>query len=164
MPKKDVLKVEFERVFDSYAFRISYQNTEILERGEFNDKELGVFSRVSPAFDIIDNKVVELFLRGNKEQYDKRIMICTKEEKQLIEEKVRQINEKYGIIEDWTPEIGEEMYYISFFSIPSNCKINKMIYINNINIDDNMFRTKEIAEECLKKIVEVMKEYRNKEV
>lgn len=38
-----------------------------------------------------------LFIRGGDEEGDDIITICSSEEKTLIEEKVKAINEKYGI-------------------------------------------------------------------
>ena len=142
MPKKDVLKVEFVKVFeDYYAFRVSYQNTEVLERGIFIDTALGVCSITLPDYIKVNDKEIVLFLQGIEEQDDNRVLLCTEEEKYLIERKVRQINSKYGIEDDWIPEQEDEYYCIHLYYVPE-----------------------EIAKKCFKKIVEVMKEYRNKEV
>ena len=57
-----------------------------------------------------------LFIRGGDEEGDGIISICTAEEKALIEEKVKAINEKYGIKKRWRAGIEEEYYlmYLDF--------------------------------------------------
>ena len=38
--REDVLKIEFHPVFDKWAWRIIYQNEDVLKRGEFYDEDL----------------------------------------------------------------------------------------------------------------------------
>ena len=105
MEKETVLEIEFMPVFDKWAWRIKKQNEEILIRNEFIDKELNVESFRSPEFISLKNK---LFIRGSAKSWDDIISICNQEEKTLIEEKVKAINEKYGIKKRWRAEYGEE--------------------------------------------------------
>ena len=51
-----------------------------------------------------------LFIRGGDEEGDDIITICSSEEKELIEEKVKAINEKYGIKKRWRAEKFKEYY------------------------------------------------------
>lgn len=37
MIKEDILKIEYEPIFDGYAVKITYQNHDIIKRGNFND-------------------------------------------------------------------------------------------------------------------------------
>ena len=53
-----------------------------------------------------------LFIRGGDEEGDDIITICSSEEKELIEEKVKAINEKYGIKKRWRAENEGYYYYI----------------------------------------------------
>lgn len=94
MKKETVLEIEFQPVFDKWAWKITKQNEEILIRNEFIDKELNVESLRSPDFLFLTNK---LFLRGDVKSQDDNISFCNQEEKALIEIKVKAINEKYGI-------------------------------------------------------------------
>ena len=107
MEKENVLEIKFMPVFDKWAWRITKQNEEILERNNFKDKELNVESFRSPEFFSLKNK---LFIRGSVKSWDDIISICTTEEKALIEEKVKAINEKYGIKKRWRAGIKEEYY------------------------------------------------------
>ena len=78
MKKEKVLEIEFQPVWDKWAWTITKQNEKILERNVLNK--------------------------------DNDIQICTSEEKTLIEEKVKSINEKYGIKKRWRAE-KDEIYY-----------------------------------------------------
>lgn len=89
--EETVLQIEYTPVYDKYAVRISYQDEEVLCRNEFEDTEIGVSSVCNPAlhFGI-------LYIKGFSEKNDDRIIIATKEELDIIKEKVKRINEKYG--------------------------------------------------------------------
>ena len=152
--KKDVLKVEFEKVFDKWGCRIVYQNFDILERFKFRDGNINV----SSLFSIEYNKDKDIFyILGNNEKEDNKIIIIDDEDKKVIEHKVKLINEKYGIEKRWRAEKGKEYYYManSNFSIKTD-------FENNDSIDDtrykigNYFRTKELAESKLKEIKELL--------
>ena len=115
MEKEKVLEIEFMPVWDKWAWRIIKQNEEILKRNNFKDEELNVESFRSPEFLSLANK---LFIKGSAESRDDDINICNQEEKALIEEKVKAINEKYVIKKRWRAENGEIYYYINeFFEI-----------------------------------------------
>lgn len=110
MEKETILEIEFQPVFDKWAWKITKQNEEILERKEFLDKELNVESFCYPEFLSLKNK---LYIRGSKKSLDDNISICNQEEKVLIEEKVKNINEKYGIKKRWRAKYGYCYYYIN---------------------------------------------------
>lgn len=115
MEKENVLEIEFQPVFDKWAWRITKQNEEILGRNVFKDEELNVESFESPEFRKTENK---LFIKGYIRTYEHNIQICTAEEKALIEEKVKAINEKYGIKKRWRGKYNEIYCYIDeFFEI-----------------------------------------------
>lgn len=145
MEKENVLEIEFKELWDNnFAWRVTKQNEEILGRNVFKDEELNVESFESPEFRKAESK---LFIKGYVRTYDHNIQICTAEEKALIEEKVKAINEKYGIKKRWRAEEDNEYYYIdSEFSIRSD-NDNYVISDNNKYMNGNYFRTKEQAEE-----------------
>ena len=146
MEKENVLEIEFQPVWDKWAWRITKQNEEILKRNNFKDEELNVESFESQEFRKMGIKSV-LFIRGYSKKGDNDIQICTTEEKALIEEKVKAINEKYGDKKRWRAEEDNEYYYIdSEFSIRSD-NDNYVISDNNKYMNGNYFRTKEQAEE-----------------
>lgn len=91
--KETVLEVEFVDVFDGYkAWRIVKQDDEIFKRGFFIDKEIEVHSYDYP-FLYQDNTFA---IRGTNTEKDSAPEICTNEQANIIKEKVRLINEKYG--------------------------------------------------------------------
>ena len=97
--REDVLKIEFQPVFDKWAWKITYQNEDVLKRGIFVDEEICVESVKLPSFDLDI-----LFLKGDFREEDDKINLCTTEEKVIIKEKVRAINKKYGIYKPWRAE------------------------------------------------------------
>ena len=110
MEKENVLEIEFKELWDNnFAWRVTKQNEEILGRNVFKDEELNVESFESPEFRKAESK---LFIKGYVRTYDHNIQICTAEEKALIEEKVKAINEKYGIKKRWRAENEGYYYYI----------------------------------------------------
>lgn len=153
MEKEEVLEIEFKELWDNnFAWKIVKQNEEILKRNEFIDKELNVESFRLPEFLSLKNK---LYIRGSEKRRDNDIQICTAEEKTLIEEKVKAINEKYGIKKRWRAEEDNEYYYIdSEFSIRSDTD-NYVTLDNNKYMNGNYFKTKKDAEEY----VEYIKKY-----
>lgn len=115
MEKEKVLEIVFMPIWDKWAWKITKQNEEILERKEFLDKELNVESFCYPEFLSLKNK---LYIRGSEKSQDDNISICNQEEKELIVEKVKAINEKYGIKKRWRAG-NKESYYLMYpdFSI-----------------------------------------------
>lgn len=107
MEKEKVLEVEFQEVFDKVAWRITYQNEDVLSR-DFEDREIGVKNVGAPFFDYNG-----LCLKGRNEQGDDRILLVDKEEAEIIKQRVDTINEKYGIPKRWRANIGERYFYIT---------------------------------------------------
>lgn len=107
MDKEKVLEIEFQEVFDKVAWRVTYQNEDVLQRNRFEDRELRVRSCMEPS-----NDSEFLFLRGDLINKDIKVCIATKEEAEIIKQKVDAINEKYGIPKRWRAKKGEVYYYI----------------------------------------------------
>jgi hypothetical protein len=144
MEKETVLEIEFMPIWEKWAWRVIKQDEEILKRNEFIDKELNVESFRSPEFLSLKNK---LFIRGNEKRWDDNISICNQEEKALIEEKVKAINEKYGIKKRWRAEKGSYYYFIDH-ELEINDKIDDQYKFDNEMYENgNYFQTTEEAEE-----------------
>ena len=143
MEKETVLEIEFQPVWDKWAWTITKQNEEILERNVFKDKELNVESFESPEFRKTESK---LFIKGYAKKDDSNIQICTTEEKEIIEIKVKSINEKYGIKKRWRAKYNEIYCYIDeFFEI-------KTVYEREIEKDNERYKVGnyfEIGKEAL---------------
>lgn len=157
MEIENVLELEYQEVFgDKVAIRVAYQNDNVLKRGDFVDLYIGVESRDFPdfRFDITH-------IRGIRLDSDNEVSLVSKEKAEQIKEKVRKINEKYGIRKRWRAKEGE--YY---FTITSTCGVFEISKTREFNdyIDDknyeskNYFKTKEDAKETLEKIRQIFKE------
>jgi hypothetical protein F3_00887 len=144
MEKETVLEIEFQPVWDKWVWKIIKQNEDILERNVFKDEELNVESFRSPEFLSLQKK---FFIKGSEKSRDDDISICNQEEKALIEEKVKAINEKYGITKRWRAEKGKIYYYIdSVLDISISTEYHYAL--DNVCYErGNYFRTKEEAEE-----------------
>ena len=153
--KEEVLKIESQEVFDSVAFRIVYQNEEILKRGEFKDYKINVFSIVRIGYH--DNC---FYIRGSKKDSDSGAFVVSKEQFKEIENKVKLINEKYGIEKKWRAERGEKYFYVRY-NFEVNCFIDNYSNTDNKTYKaGNYFKTKEEAEkvaEQFKKVIENVK-------
>ena len=118
MEKETVLEIEFQPVFDRWAWRISKQDEDILPRGNFEDTNLKVATDYKPEY---KKEINYLYVKGVFSEHDNDIDICSTEEKALLEEKVKAINEKYGIKKRWRAE-KHEIYYLMFpdFSVSND--------------------------------------------
>ena len=143
--REDVLKIEFQPVFEKWAWRIIYQNEDVLKRGEFMDEDSKTESHCFPEF-LKDF----LYIRGEVKEHDKKINMCITEEKAIIEEKVRAINEKYGIYKPWRGKQDEQYFYIDTY-IGYICSSNEKGFEgDNFNYEiGNYFKTRELAEKYL---------------
>lgn len=154
--REDVLKVEFEKVFDKWACRIIYQNTNILERRKFKDENIGVFSIDSFDYNHYSN---ELFILGNVSE-DNKIIVVNNKERKIIEDKVKLINKKYGIEKRWRAEKGEYYYCIDLecFRVVRVKEFDN-ISDRNLYINHNYFKTKKQAEIGLEMVKKTLSDY-----
>lgn len=142
MIKDTVLEIEFQPVFDVWGWKITKQNEDILQRGKFEDINIGVYSTNIPSYDYYN---CMLGIRGNNKDKDDLINLCTEDEKREIEVKVRNINEKYGIYKKWKAKYGNSYFFIdSTFDIMEEKDINWKLDNNRYSIG-NYFETKKEA-------------------
>ena len=144
MVKETVLEIDFQPVFDKWAWRISKQDEDILPRGIFEDKNLKVATDYKPEY---KKEINYLYVKGVFSEHDNDIDICSTEEKALLEEKVKAINEKYGIKKRWRANFGGEYCFIDDnFSIKWDR--DKEYFVDNRKYENgNYFETKTEAEE-----------------
>lgn len=158
MEKEEVLKLEYTKINDDYTVAtITYQNDNVLKRNHFNDYELGVKSFVNPEF-VYPN----LYVRGYKTESDNRPILIPNEHVEFVKEKVRKLNEKYGVVKKWRPKIDDKYYYISLGSTNS---INYNVWDNtlyeNLCLEKNLiFKTKEEAHFVANKMLENIDKWR----
>lgn len=151
--KEEVLKVEFSKVFDKWGMRITYQD-ERLKRGIFTDSKVKVSSNYNIEYDKINNW---LYILGKNKGKDNNIIVVSDEEKEIIEDKVKRINENYGVEKRWRAEENKTYYFISAsnFYIDDDYNIRDKIDDERYKIG-NYFRTKELAKKKIKEIKEIL--------
>ena len=151
--KEGVLRVEFERIFDKWGMRIVYQD-DIFERGTFIDNDIKVSSNYSIEYYKTKGW---LYILGNNTDKDDDIIIVTDEEKEIIENKIKLINKKYGIEKRWRARKEGIYYFIvgSNFYIGNDFDVRDKIDDERYNIG-NYFETEKLAVEKLKEIKELL--------
>lgn len=156
MEVENVLELEYQEVFNKVAVRIKHQNEDILKRSKFKDEEIGVRSASYPDFNSKD-----LYIRGCDYDEDSHFDIVSKEKAEQIKEKVRKINEKYGIRKRWRAKNGDKYFCITRDLgdfIVDKWTDDRCISDNKNYESNNYFETREGAERVLEKIKQVFKE------
>lgn len=152
--KEDVLKVEFDRIFDKWGMRIVYQNFNVLKRGLFTDNDIKVFSIYNLQYDRLNE---HLCILGKNKDKDDIIIVVSDEEKEIIEDKVKRINEKYGIEKRWRAKRGNMYYFIKDSDFTVNQDFEEYLTIDSSRYElGNYFKTKELANEKVKEIKEIL--------
>lgn len=158
MQKEEVLKLEYTKINDDYTIAtIVYQNYDILKREYFDDDKLGVISTKQPEFEY-----PFLFVRGYKTELDNKPIIIPNEDLQFVKEKVKKINEKYGIAKKWCPNINDNYYTISFSSV-NNVHWNSWhdsITENRLLEKNLIFKNKDEAQVVANKMLENIDKWR----
>ncbi len=164
--KKDVLILSYQNVFDKVACKIIYQNEDIFERGEFIDEEIGVYSKFYPGFYNELDDMTEtngLYIRGTMSKCDDDIFLVTKEDADMIEDKVKAINKKYGEKIRFRPITnGTPYWYIDFENqeIAGTCWCEDGADLNYYETN-NCFETQEQAENALERVKKVLADYQD---
>jgi len=146
MEREDVLELKIvdtlitEDGIDYIICKLS-QNTEVLKRG-LNTEYSKSFEY--PGWDIRNN---QLYTLGVVKKYDNLPFAVPTSDIELLKEKVRVINEKYGIKKRWRAERGGYFYYIDFLfeveqTVETFVEEDDAIYKSG-----NYFETKEEAQE-----------------
>ena len=113
MKREDVLELKIidtlitEDGIDYIICKLS-QNTEVLKRGANTECSK---SFEYPGWDI---RKKQLYTLGVIKEYDNLPFAVPTSDIELLKEKAKAINEKYGIKKRWRAERGEEYYYINF--------------------------------------------------
>lgn len=150
--KDDVLSIKTTQINNKYsAVEITHQNEDVLKRYEFSDKEIGVECSVYP-----DYSHGTLYIKGSIDSKDNVPFIVENKYLKDIEEKVRLINEKYGIPKRWRAERNCAYYFISD---NMNIICSEEIYNSICDVrytKGNYFKTEEDAMEKLEKIKNIL--------
>ena len=149
MEKEDVLELKIidtlitEDGIDYIICKLS-QNTEVLKRG-VNTEYSKSFEY--PGWDI---RKKQLYTSGDIKEYDNLPFAAPTSDIELLKEKVRAINEKYGIKKRWRAKEGEYFYYIDFLFEPERTIETFVEGDDAIYKSGNYFETKEEALEYAK--------------
>lgn len=157
MEKEKVLEIEAQEVFDRVAIRIKYQNFEVLKRGEFEDREIGVASFNNPCY--LSYPYNQLHLKGKSKIEDNSIFTVAKEEFKNIKNMVEAINEKYGIPKRWRAEENNRYYTIFGENIEKKSLADDKFY--NLG---NYFKTKEEAQKVKEELDKFWAKVRAREI
>lgn len=158
MEKEELLKLEYTKINDDYTLAtIVYQNNEILKRDAFYDNELKVISGAKPEF-----VYPFLYVRGYKSELDNMPFAIPNEHVEFVKEKVRKLNEKYGVVKKWVPKIDDMYYYISLGATTNvNYSVWDNTFIENLYLEKNLiFKTKEEAHFVANKMLENIDKWR----
>lgn len=158
MEKEEVLKLEYLKINNEYTIAtIVYQNDEILKRDAFYDNELKVISGAKPEF-----VYPFLYVRGYKTELDNMPVIIPNDYVEFVKDKVKKLNEKYGIPKKWCPKIDDKYYYISLGATTNiNYSVWDNTFIENLYLEKNLiFKTKEEAHFVANKMLENIDKWR----
>ena len=132
------------------------QNTEVLKRGVSTEYSK---SFEYPGWDI-RNK--QLYTLGVTKKYDNLPFAVPTSDIELLKEKVKAINEKYGIKKRWRAKQGGYFYYIDFlfeieWTVETLAEGDDAVYESG-----NYFETKEEAEKCAEYMKKCILEWHEK--
>lgn len=158
MEKEEVLKLEYTKINDDYTIAtIVHQNDEILKRDAFYDNELKVISGAKPEF-----VYPFLHVRGYKTELDNMPFAIPNKHLEFVKEKVKKLNEKYGVVKKWCPNIDDNYYYI-YFGSANNVAWDTWFdgIVGNWFLNKNLiFKTEDEAEFVANKMLENVDKWR----
>ena len=153
MEKETVLEIEFQPVFDKWAWRIK-KNKIIGGKIEDNEIKTSIYidrnNFANIDLDKEDNYLITTNLLVNKAMKDR------------LEYIVEKVNKKYGVPKRWRAEDGNYYYHVDDEFIIQKEVEDYMILDNNRYNIGNYFRTKEEAEEYAEYIKKCSLEWHEK--
>ncbi len=140
MEKEKVLEIEFQKVWDMWAWRIIKCKLQMKDNEFFIEANTKLMLKVGYK---IDEYII--CTEANHKGVGEHELI-TNEEKECIENFVNLVNQKYGIIKRFKPENCEEYYFILSDGYVIS-KLNYMTTEDKSRYDlGNCFETEEEAE------------------
>ena len=143
MEKEKVLEIEFQKVWDMWAWQVIKNKLEMKDNEFFIEANTKLMLKVGYK---IDEYIIctEANYKGVGEY-----KLITNEEKECIENFVNLVNEKYGIPKRWRAEYGSQ-----YLTILSNGKIEKIRDYGDIDSNlryslGNYFQTREEAQKII---------------
>ena len=143
MEKENVLEIEFQKVWDMWAWRVIKCKLEMKDNEFFREANTKLMLKVG-------YKIEEyiIYTEASYKEVGEHELI-TNEEKECIENFVNLVNQKYGIPKRWRAEKGEKYFLVSAsglieFRIETDGPYDKLKY--NLG---NYFQTKEEAQKII---------------
>ena len=134
--------------------KIVYQNFNVLKMWLFIDSNIKISSNYNIEYDRINNW---LYVLGKNDSNDDNIIIVTDEEKEIIEDKIKKINKKYGVEKRWRAEKGNKYYFISGSSFFIEDDYDDYDNIDNNRYEiGNYFKTEEKVKEKAREIHRIL--------
>jgi conserved domain protein len=144
MEKENVLEIEFQPVFDKWAWKVIKNELEPGFEFEYLKNSNANIIRVCFEFYVDENYLLSAF------------------EKEKLEKLIKAINEKYGISKRWRAnKYGYYHFLGNVFEIQESVEMGFVEDIERYQ-DGNYFRTKEEAEEYAKYIKKCSLEWHKK--
>lgn len=158
MEKENVLEIEFQKVWDMWAWRVIKCKLEMKDNEFFREANTKLMLKVGYK---IDEYII--CTEANHKGVGEHELI-TNEEKECIENFVNLVNQKYGIIKRWRADNDEVFYFIESYG-----KIN---CISDVRSESdtrkyklgNYFKTKEEAEKVKEELDEFWAKVRAGEI
>ena len=160
MEKEKVLEIEFQKVWDMWAWRVIKCKLEMKDNEFFREANTKLMLKVG-------YKIEEyiIYTEASYKEVGEHELI-TNEEKECIENFVNLVNEKYGIPKRWRAQAGNLFYYItSDGDIESDYEDFSDENTDIYNLG-NYFKTKEEAQKVIdsKEWQEFWEKVRNGEI
>ena len=144
MEKETVLEIEFQPVWDKWAWKVTKNKLDPGFEFEYLKNSNANIIRLNFGF-VIDDRY-----------------LINDSEKEKLEKSIKSINEKYGIKKRWRAEDDEVYYYINEHFEADWFRDNRLPGTNKNYENGNYFRTKEEAEEYRDYIVKKSHEWHEK--
>lgn len=160
MEKENVLEIEFQKVWDMWAWRVIKNKLQMKDNEFFIEANTKLMLKVGYK---IDEYIIctEANYKGVGE-YE----LITNEEKKYIENFINLVNQKYGMPKRWRAEENEEYFYIGETGLVRVDKDNFSYGDNMLYNLGNYFKTKEEAQKVIdsKEWQEFWEKVRNGEI
>lgn len=123
MEKETVLEIEFQPVWDKWAWKVTKNKLDPGFEFEYLKNSNANIIRLNFGFVIDDRYLINDF------------------EKEKLEKSIKSINEKYGIAKRWRAEYGKIYYYMNEFFQTTWIRENQNCYSNKKYEIGNHFKT-----------------------
>ena len=143
MEKEKVLEIEFQKVWDIWAWRVIKCKLEMKDNEFFREANTKLMLKVG-------YKIEEyiIYTEASYKEVGEHELI-TNEEKECIENFVNQVNEKYGIPKRWRADKEHYFYYITGSWNIDRTYDDYSVYKTSLYDSGNYFQTQKEAQKVI---------------